>query len=99
VQRAIKGGVRAAVITFVCDAQIQDEGDRPRSVRQVSRQPDVPTLDKPPTLLTPAAGHIGCLDRDRCAEELSKLLHGPGVRFLVTQRIQLKPLGATSRGW
>jgi hypothetical protein len=56
----------------VCD----DEGDRPRSVREIGRQLDVATP------LTQAAGHTVCLDLGRCAEELSKLLHGPVVRLL-----------------
>ena len=38
--------------TLVRQAQIPDEVDRPRSVRQVSRQLDVSTP------LTPAAGHL-----------------------------------------
>ena len=54
--------------TLVRQAQIPDEVDSPRSVRQVSRQLDVSTP------LTPAAGHLRCLDLGRSAEEVSHLL-------------------------
>jgi hypothetical protein len=43
VQSAIKGGVGPTPETLVGDAQIRDEGDRTRSVRQARRQLNVPT--------------------------------------------------------
>ena len=71
--------LRTTPETLVRQAQIPDEVDRTRSVHQVSHQLDVSTP------LTPAEGHLCCLDLGRCAEGVSHLLNCPVVCLLGTR--------------
>ena len=78
---AVKHRVRATPPALVRDAEIHDEVDRrARGVHKESSQLDISTP------LTPAAGHLRCLDLGDCAEEVRKLLCSP-IMCLLSARV------------
>ena len=99
----MKHRVRATPPTLVRDTEVYGEVDRPRGVREESRQLDVSTP------LTSAVGHLSCRYLSRCADEVCELGCRPVMRHLsvgvsrasaqvVTECVKLKYLAATGRG-
>jgi hypothetical protein len=70
---AIKNRVRAASPTLMCDAQVENQGNRPRSVSQVGGKRNVSTP------LTPAYSHLLCLYFVGCAKKVSEVLNRPVI--------------------
>ena len=85
----------------MCDAQVENQGNRPRSVSQVGGKLNVSIP------LTPAPGHLLCLYFVGCAKMVSELLIRPWAFLtpewavhvpMITQGIKRKPFAATCRG-
>jgi hypothetical protein len=81
----------------MCDAQVKNQGNRPRSVSQVGGTP-----------LTPALSRLLCLYFVGCAKQVSKLLNCPVMGLLGSRMggtgahmfrksIKMKLLATTSR--